>query len=408
MNSVNNDANFDLIVVGGGIVGLATAYSALLQFPQKRVVVLEKEPNFATHQTGHNSGVIHSGLYYKPGSLKAKNCISGYKKMLEFCQAHDINYEICGKVVVATSQEDMDQLSLLRQRGVENGLEGIRALGIGELREIEPHCAGVGGLFVQQTGIIDYSQVANRLIELILKFGGEVKCSQKVINISEAGKHVSVVTLDREFQSKSVVCCGGLFSDRLAMLSDSNLDLRIIPFRGEYFELKESARHLVRNLIYPVPDANFPFLGVHFTRRIDGSIECGPNAVLAFAREGYKKTDFSIRDFSQTLTWPGFRRVAKKYWRTGLGEYHRSFSKGAFVKALQKLVPEITTDDLIQTEAGVRAQACSRSGGLLDDFEIRQIGRVVHICNAPSPAATASLAIGQSVAARVASVLGVS
>lgn len=402
MTTNTQSSRVDLVVVGGGIVGLATAYSVLLQSPSKKVVVLEKESTFGAHQTGHNSGVIHSGLYYKPGSQKAKNCLDGYSRILKFCVDFDVPYEVCGKIVVATSENELGQLEALRQRGEQNGLTGIRRLSSGEIKEIEPHCAGVAGLFVKQTGIVDYSVMANRLVEQIKSLGGQVLTGQKVSEIIDSAHSTIVSTSALEFSAKSVVTCGGLFSDRLAMLSESKLDLRIVPFRGEYFELKASATHLVRNLIYPVPDPNFPFLGVHFTRRIDGSIECGPNAVLAFAREGYRKLDISIRDFTQTLAWPGFQKVARKYWRTGLGEYHRSFSKSAFVKALQKLVPDITTADLEPAGAGVRAQACSRDGGLLDDFEIRQFGRVIHVCNAPSPAATASLAIGQAIASRVA------
>jgi len=402
MTTNTQSSRVDLVVVGGGIVGLATAYSVLLQSPSKKVVVLEKESTFGAHQSGHNSGVIHSGLYYKPGSQKAKNCLDGYSRILKFCVDFDVPYEVCGKIVVATSENELGQLEALRQRGEQNGLTGIRRLSSGEIKEIEPHCAGVAGLFVKQTGIVDYSVMANRLVEQIKSLGGQVLTGQKVSEIIDSAHNTFVSTSALEFSAKSVVTCGGLFSDRLAMLTESKLDLRIVPFRGEYFELKASATHLVRNLIYPVPDPNFPFLGVHFTRRIDGSIECGPNAVLAFAREGYRKSDISIRDFTQTLAWPGFQKVARKYWRTGLGEYHRSFSKSAFVKALQKLVPDITTADLEPAGAGVRAQACSRDGGLLDDFEIRQFGRVIHVCNAPSPAATASLAIGQAIASRVA------
>ena len=399
------DSQLDVVIVGGGIVGLATAYSLLTTNPALKLVVLEKESSLGAHQTGHNSGVIHSGLYYKPGSLKAKNCIEGYAKLLQFCREHEIAHEICGKIVVALSEQERSQLEMLRQRGEQNGLTGIRRLNKTEIVEIEPHCTGIDGLFVPQTGIVDYTAVVMRLAERIQNFGGEILTSSEVVEIKESSNTVLVCTKQQRFTTRALITCGGLQSDRLAMQTQPDLDLRIIPFRGEYFELKESAKHLVNNLIYPVPDPNFPFLGVHFTRRIDGTIECGPNAVLAFAREGYRKTDISIREFSQTLAWPGFRKIAFKYWRTGLGEYHRSFSKNAFVAALQKLVPEITANDLQPTGAGVRAQACSRAGSLLDDFEIRQIGRVVHVCNAPSPAATASLAIGDAIASRVSSIV---
>ena len=405
MSKAMRDSQLDVVIVGGGIVGLATAYSLLTTNPALKLVVLEKEPSLGAHQTGHNSGVIHSGLYYKPGSLKAKNCIEGYAKLLQFCREHEIAHEICGKIVVALSEQERSQLEMLRQRGEQNGLTGIRRLNKTEIVEIEPHCTGIDGLFVPQTGIVDYTAVVMRLAELIQNFGGEILTSSEVVEIKESSNTVLVCTKQQRFTTRALITCGGLQSDRLAMQTQPDLDLRIIPFRGEYFELKESAKHLVNSLIYPVPDPNFPFLGVHFTRRIDGTIECGPNAVLAFAREGYRKTDISIREFSQTLAWPGFRKIAFKYWRTGLGEYHRSFSKNAFVAALQKLVPEITANDLQPTGAGVRAQACSRAGSLLDDFEIRQIGRVVHVCNAPSPAATASLAIGDAIASRVSSIV---
>ena len=405
MSKAMRDSQLDVVIVGGGIVGLATAHSLLTTNPALKLVVLEKEPSLGAHQTGHNSGVIHSGLYYKPGSLKAKNCIEGYAKLLQFCREHEIAHEICGKIVVALSEQERSQLEMLRQRGEQNGLTGIRRLNKTEIVEIEPHCTGIDGLFVPQTGIVDYTAVVMRLAEQIQNFGGEILTSSEVVEIKESSNTVLVCTKQQRFTTRALITCGGLQSDRLAMQTQPDLDLRIIPFRGEYFELKESAKHLVNSLIYPVPDPNFPFLGVHFTRRIDGTIECGPNAVLAFAREGYRKTDISIREFSQTLAWPGFRKIAFKYWRTGLGEYHRSFSKNAFVAALQKLVPEITANDLQPTGAGVRAQACSRAGSLLDDFEIRQIGRVVHVCNAPSPAATASLAIGDAIASRVSSIV---
>ena len=397
----SGENNADVVIVGGGIVGLATALALLKHTQSLKVVVLEKESSVARHQTGHNSGVIHSGLYYKPGSLKAQNCLDGYKKLLQFCRENEIAHEVCGKIVVATSKSELGQLEMLYERGIANGLEGVRKLNQAEIREIEPHCCGDAGLFVPQTGIVDYVEMANRMSQLVLSLGGEVRTGEEVVGIVENPKDVVIKTQRREFTAGKVVTCGGLQSDKLAAQSDPELDLRIVPFRGEYFELETTAKHLVRNLIYPVPDPNFPFLGVHFTRRIDGSIECGPNAVLAFAREGYSKTNFSVRDFSGTLAWPGFRKVARRYWRTGLGEYHRSLSKAAFVRALQKLVPDLEEKHLRPAGSGVRAQACSRDGQLLDDFEIRSIGRVTHVCNAPSPAATASLAIGESIASQV-------
>ena len=406
MTTRSSGVKADVVIVGGGIVGLATALALLKKSQSLKVIVLEKESSVARHQTGHNSGVIHSGLYYKPGSLKARNCLDGYAKLLQFCNENEIAHEVCGKIVIATSQSELGQLEMLYERGIANDLVGVRKLNQNEIQEIEPHCRGVAGLFVPQTGIVDYVEMANRMSQLVTFLGGEVLTGQEVINITENTQEVIVRTQQLEVFAKKVVTCGGLQSDKLAMQTDPELDLRIVPFRGEYFELELTGKHLVRNLIYPVPDPNFPFLGVHFTRRIDGSIECGPNAVLAFAREGYSKTDFSMRDFSDTLAWPGFRKVARKYWRTGLGEYHRSFSKAAFVRALQKLVPDLEERHLRPVGSGIRAQACSRNGQLLDDFEIRNIRRVTHVCNAPSPAATASLSIGEAIASQVSIGLG--
>ena len=397
--------SFDVIVIGGGIVGLASAYSVLEQNAGLRLVVIEKENTLAAHQTGRNSGVIHSGLYYKPGSLKAQNCRNGYKLLLEFCAKEEVAYEICGKIVVATKTEEFSRLEELAIRGKANGLSRIRHLSESEIKDHEPHCAGRRGLFVPETGIIDYKQMCEKLAVRITALGGEILLGEKIESISSSLGRQRVSTSHSSYDSKVVVVCAGLQADRLASKMDRSLDLRILPFRGEYFSLKPSAQKLVKNLIYPTPDPAFPFLGVHFTRMIDGSIECGPNAVLALAREGYLKTDFSIRDIWETITWPGFRHVARRHWRTGLGEYKRSIFKSAFVTALQRLVPEITKDDLVPAAAGIRAQACSRDGGLLDDFEIRTIGSTVHICNAPSPAATASLSIGQHVALQVAELL---
>jgi len=397
--------SFDVIVIGGGIVGLASAYSVLEQNAGLRLVVIEKENTLAAHQTGRNSGVIHSGLYYKPGSLKAQNCRNGYKLLLEFCAKEEVAYEICGKIVVATKTEEFSRLEELAIRGKANGLSRIRHLSESEIKDHEPHCAGRRGLFVPETGIIDYKQMCKKLAVRITALGGEILLGEKIESISSSLGRQRVSTSHSSYDSKVVVVCAGLQADRLASKMDRNLDLRILPFRGEYFSLKPSAQKLVKNLIYPTPDPAFPFLGVHFTRMIDGSIECGPNAVLALAREGYLKTDFSMRDILETITWPGFRHVARRHWRTGLGEYKRSIFKSAFVAALQRLVPEITKDDLVPAAAGIRAQACSRDGGLLDDFEIRTIGSTVHICNAPSPAATASLSIGQHVALQVAELL---
>lgn len=395
----------DVVVVGGGIVGLATALNVLEQRPGTSVVVLEKESDLALHQTGRNSGVIHSGLYYRPGSLKASLCVEGYRRLLEFCQQHDVRFEICGKVVVAVSNDQIPQLDELLRRGTANGLAGIHRLNAEEIREREPHCAGVGGIFVPHTGIVDYVAVCRAMRSRVEALGGSVLFDHEVDRLKKRVGATEVVTVAETLVAKHVVTCGGLHSDRLARQTINDLDLRILPFRGEYFVLRESAQRLVRNLIYPVPNPEFPFLGVHFTRMIDGSVECGPNAVLAFAREGYGKTTFNAVDLYETLTWPGFRKVATKYWRTGLGEYRRSFSKRAFVRALQSLVPDVTSDDLVPAPAGVRAQACDRDGNLLDDFALHESEGVTHVCNAPSPAATASLAIGDYVAKRVVSAL---
>ncbi len=398
--------NFDVIIVGGGIVGLATALRVLQARPRTRLLLLEKEPRLARHQTGNNSGVIHSGLYYKPGSLKASNCRRGYHELLEFCRDQGVPHEICGKIVVATGPEELPRLEELHRRGVANGLEGLRFLGPEEIREIEPHCTGIRGLWVPQTGIVDYVAVSERYADRIRVLGGEIRTGCRVESVRRTGSGVEVATPDRTWTARVLVACAGLHSDRLALQTHPDLPLRITPFRGEYFVLKPAACRLVRNLIYPVPDPAFPFLGVHFTRMIGGGVECGPNAVFALAREGYGKFDFSLADTWGTLSWPGFRVVAKRYWRMGLGEFHRSFSKAAFVRALQRLVPGIQGGDLEPGGAGIRAQACSIDGKLLDDFDIREDGQVIHVCNAPSPAATASLSVGRTVAETVLPRLG--
>ncbi len=398
--------NFDVIIVGGGIVGLATALRVLQARPRTRLLLLEKEPRLARHQTGNNSGVIHSGLYYKPGSLKASNCRRGYHELLEFCRRQGVPHEICGKIVVATGPEELPRLEELHRRGVANGLEGLRFLGPEEIREIEPHCTGIRGLWVPQTGIVDYVAVSERYADRIRVLGGEIRTGCRVESVRRTGSGVEVATPDRTWTARVLVACAGLHSDRLALQTHPDLPLRITPFRGEYFVLKPAACRLVRNLIYPVPDPAFPFLGVHFTRMIGGGVECGPNAVFALAREGYGKFDFSLADTWGTLSWPGFRVVAKRYWRMGLGEFHRSFSKAAFVRALQRLVPGIQGGDLEPGGAGIRAQACSIDGKLLDDFDIREDGQVIHVCNAPSPAATASLSVGRTVAETVLPRLG--
>ena len=389
---------YDVVIIGGGIVGLATALNLKLSKPNLRLVVLEKEDKISKHQTGHNSGVIHSGLYYKPGSLKAINCINGYQMLVKFCQENEVPFEICGKIVVATKHNQLPMLDTLLERGKANGLEGLLKINESQIKEIEPHVSGLAGIKVPQTGIVDYVEVSLKYVEKIKNLGGELLLNQKVVSVSNLNGISTVVTTKGSFDTKLIINCAGLYSDKIAELTEpTKLDLKIIPFRGEYFELKPEKQYLVKNLIYPVPDPNFPFLGVHFTRMIGGGIEAGPNAVLAFKREGYSKLGIHLGELAETLTWPGFRKVAAKYWKTGMGEYYRSFSKTAFTKALQELIPEIQSNDLISGGAGVRAQACDRSGGLLDDFSILENKQAINVCNAPSPAATSSLAIGKTV-----------
>lgn len=394
---------FDIVVVGGGIVGLATALRLKEQRPSLKLLVLEKEKSVAEHQTGHNSGVIHSGLYYKPGSLKATNCIRGYQMLIDFCDKEGIPYDLCGKIVVATRPEEVPILNGLYERGIQNGLVKNRKISGGEMREIEPHVKGLEGIWVPYTGIIDYKAVSEKYAERVQELGGEIRFGEKVTEVSTVGKITRISTESGgSYEAKLVVNCAGLYSDKVAQLTQEEaVKVRIIPFRGEYYKLKPGKEHLVKNLIYPVPDPNFPFLGVHFTRMIEGGVEAGPNAVLAFRREGYGKLDINMKELGETLAWPGFRKVATKYWRTGLGEMYRSFSKAAFTKALQELIPEIQEDDLEPGGAGVRAQACDYDGGLLDDFAILESPTAINVVNAPSPAATSSLSIGQTVSERV-------
>lgn len=389
---------YDVTVIGGGIVGLATALRIKEQNPSLKLLIIEKEDVVAKHQTGHNSGVIHSGLYYKPGSLKATNCIKGYDMLLDFCQKEDIKYDLCGKVVVATRPEQISILDGLFERGKQNGLDGFKMLNAEQIKEYEPHVKGLKGFFVPQTGIIDYTDVCKKYLSKTQKLGGEIAFNEKVESISTKNGISVIKTSKNVYETKLVVNCAGLYSDKVGQMTDERANnLRITPFRGEYFEIKPEKQYLVKNLIYPVPDPNFPFLGVHFTRMIHGGVEAGPNAVLAFRREGYKKLDIHFGELFETLAWPGFRKVAAKYWQTGLGEMYRSFSKAAFTKALQELIPEIQSDDLVAGAAGVRAQACDREGGLVDDFAIFENQQAINVCNAPSPAATSSLSIGQTV-----------
>ncbi|AMV27142.1 L-2-hydroxyglutarate oxidase LhgO [Gemmata sp. SH-PL17] len=391
----------DLVVVGGGIVGLATAYQFTKRCPDKRVVVLEKEDRVAVHQTGHNSGVLHSGIYYKPGSLKAINCRAGKKAMETFCAEEGIAHEICGKVIVAVSDADLPALNRIYERGQANGIN-CALVDKARLAELEPHASGVAAIHVPEAGIVNYRQVCERLAEKVRIAGGAVVFGAKVTSVHRKPDGVTVVSSGGEFIASQLVNCAGLHSDRVARLTGQNPGAQIVPFRGEYFELKPSAYRLCRNLIYPTPDPQFPFLGVHFTRMIDGSVECGPNAVLAFGREAYSFFRLNPRDLLETLTYRGFVRMGAKHWKMGLGEMWRSLSKAAFVRALQRLVPEITADDLEPAPAGIRAQAVAPDGGLVDDFLIQEADRVVNVCNAPSPAATASLRIGETIVDRVA------
>ena len=393
---------YDVVIVGGGIVGLATGYKLINARPDLKIAILEKESQLAMHQTANNSGVIHSGLYYKPGSLKAINCIKGYHELVNFCKEEKIPYEITGKVVVATRESQRPLLTMLLERGLQNGLTGTRKITLEELKEYEPYCIGVGAIHVPQTGIVDYLQVALAYGRKIMQQGGGVFLDHKVLEINQKDSINYIETSNGTFQAKLVVNCAGLYSDKVARMNDKSIDdVKIIPFRGEYFKLKEDREYLVKNLIYPVPDPNFPFLGVHFTRMKKGGVEAGPNAVLAFKREGYKNTQVNFAEFAETLAWPGFQKVAGKYWKTGLGELYRSFSKSAFTKALQELIPDIQESDLVEGGAGVRAQACDRTGGLLDDFAIRESKFAINVLNAPSPAATSSLSIGGTVAEMV-------
>ncbi|MFZ4930014.1 L-2-hydroxyglutarate oxidase [Chryseobacterium sp. Mn2064] len=389
--------NYDIVIVGAGLVGLATAYQAKRKNPDSKILILEKEKDVALHQSGHNSGVIHSGIYYKPGSLKATNCIEGYNSVINFAEKYGIKYDLCGKIIVATSQEELPLLDNIYKRGVENGLQDLKYLSREEFREIEPHCEGIKAIKVPQTGIIDYPGVAKKIKELFEELGGEVKFNNEVKNIINKDSEVIIKTNQSEFKAKKLISCAGLYSDKITKMTNEKNDVIIIPFRGEYYKIKDEKKHLVKHLIYPVPDPSFPFLGVHFTRMIDGNIEAGPNAVLAFRKEGYKFFDFDFNETMQTLTWPGFRKIVAKYGKTGMGEVHRSLSKSAFTKALQKLMPEIQESDLVPGGSGVRAQACDRNGALIDDFDIVKNGNIIHVRNAPSPAATSCFAIGNKI-----------
>ena len=386
----------DVLVVGGGIVGLASAYQLISQFPSMRITVLEKETELGAHQTGHNSGVLHSGIYYKPGSLRASNCRTGKQAMVEFCESQGIPYEVCGKVIVAVEESEIPQLETIYERGQANQVR-CEMINAEQLAEIEPHTAGIQAIHVPEAGICDFRGVCVKLGELLQEQGSTVQLGARVQRIHKRTGTVVVESTAGSFEGRYLVNCAGLHSDRVARLTGFQAASKIVPFRGEYFDLKPEAQYLCRNLIYPVPDPSFPFLGVHFTRMVNGGVECGPNAVLAFAREGYRKRDVNLYDLAEALTYPGFLRLAAKNWRAGCGEMWRSFSKRAFVKALQRLIPSVRSEHLVPARAGVRAQALARNGQLVDDFRIRTDGCIVNVDNAPSPAATSSLNIGRLV-----------
>lgn len=394
---------YDLAVVGGGIVGLATAMECLARWPQLRLIVLEKEARLATHQTTRNSGVIHSGLYYRPGSLKARTCVIGAKLMVEFCRAHDIPFELCGKLVVATAPSEIPALKALHERGVANGVQGLSMVGPERLRELEPHARGVQALHVRSTGIVDYTAVALAFAKIIASRGGTIRTLAQVRRLLRRDSAWVLETTAGEVRVKWLVTCGGLHADRLARMAGAPPDVRIAPFRGEYFELVPERRDLVKAMIYPVPDPGLPFLGVHFTRSITGSVHAGPNAVLALKREGYRKTSFNLPDTLELLGFPGFWRMAGTYWKVGAAELFRSIYKPAFVTSLQRLVPEVRAADLVPGKSGVRAQALDARGSLLDDFDIVSTRDALAVRNVPSPAATASIAIGQAIAERASS-----
>jgi (S)-2-hydroxyglutarate dehydrogenase len=403
-----NDSHHDIVIVGGGIVGLAVALEITSRFARLRLLLLEKEARVGQHQSGHNSGVIHSGIYYKSGSLKARLCVEGARAMIEFCREHGLPHEVCGKVIVATHKDELPRLEDLRRRGEANGIGGLRMIGADELREIEPHARGVRALVVPSTGITDYSAVCEKYAALIREQGGTILTSTKVTGLRTLATEVLVETTGQSFTAKYLINCAGLFSDRIARMAGGNSDVIIVPFRGEYYDLRPERAALVRALIYPVPDPQFPFLGVHFTRRINGTVDAGPNAVLAFRREGYRRSDVDLHDLGSALAFPGFWRMAAKHWRSGIDEFHRSFSKAAFVRALQKLLPEIHEEDLVPGGSGVRAQALRRDGTLVDDFQFVASGRMLHVLNVPSPAATASLAIAREIVRTSETDLGVS
>jgi L-2-hydroxyglutarate oxidase LhgO len=400
-----SSTSVDVVVIGAGLVGLATAYRILEAAPGTRLIVVEKEDEVARHQSSRNSGVIHSGIYYKPGSRKSENCRAGRKALMEFCEEECIPFRQCGQVIVATDENERSVLREIYAKGQANGVE-CEIIGQRRLREIEPYAAGIEAIHIPGTGIVEYAEVARILALRIRELGAVIHAGTRVTGISTAGTDTVVETTRAPIRARVLVNCAGLYSDRIAAMTGQKLDVKIVPFRGEYYRLRPEAESLCRTLIYPVPNPNFPFLGVHFTSTIDGGVECGPNAVLAFAREGYEMTDINPRDLLETVCFSGFRKLALRYWRTGIGELWRSVSKAAFVRSLQRLVPDVREEHLIRAPAGVRAQAVTRDGELHSDFVLTQSGAIVNVCNAPSPAATSALSIGQTIAARIRPRLG--
>ncbi len=391
-------SKYDVAIVGGGIIGLATALRLTHRYPRCRVAVVEKEPELATHQTGHNSGVIHSGIYYRPGSRKAQFCVDGVASMIRFCDENGIKYERCGKVIVAIDESELGRMEDLYQRGTANGVPGLERIGPERLREIEPNARGVAALHAPGTGIVDFRKVAGVYADQVRSAGAEIMTGRRVVGIETRTGAIRLETTQGGLESRYLINCAGLHADRVARMMGVDPGIRIVPFRGEYYTIRKERRDLVRALIYPVPNPKFPFLGVHFTRSIHGDVEAGPNAVLALAREGYTKTTISVGDTLGTFGFRGFWAMALKTWKTGLGEMHRSFSKRVFVHDLQRLLPSIQAEDLAPGGAGVRAQAVDRNGKLLDDFSIHRSDGAIHVLNAPSPGATSSLAIGEHIA----------
>lgn len=398
-NTLNKETVYDIAIIGGGIVGAATLYQLQKKFPNLHILLIEKEDRLAGHQTGHNSGVIHSGLYYKPGSKKAVNCVKGRHELVAFSKEYNVNHDVCGKVVVATDNSEMPFLDKIYNTGLKNEIEGIVRISSEEIRDLEPFCEGIAGIHVPCTGIIDFVGATNKLAEVALAKQSESKVllSEEFKNASHGDEYTTVTTSKGTYKVKHTIYCGGLQADRLAKKDDVDLDLQIVGFRGDYYDLSEQGMHKVKNLIYPVPNPAFPFLGVHFTRMIEGGVECGPNAVFTFKREGYNKTDFDLKDTVDALTYAGTWKLFAKHWKFGLDEYRRAFSKALFLKTLQKLIPSLTMEDLVPGRAGVRAMALGPDGEMIDDFKIEYKDKAIHVLNAPSPAATACMAIGMDI-----------